>query len=83
MKIHHDYLKVWVATLETQNFSFSAYHTTEQEARFALEQGLQVHGEQFQLESDWWAIYDDSIYVREVALGHAYRLGGDEPIYAP
>jgi hypothetical protein len=83
MKPHHDYFKIWVATLETQNFNFSAYHMTEREARFALEQGLKAHGEQFQLDSDWWAIYEDSIYVREVELGHAYRLGGDQSIYAP
>lgn len=83
MKPHHDYFKIWVATLETQNFSFSAYHMTEREARFALEQGLKIHGDQHQLDSDWWEIYEDSIYIREVALSHAYRDSSDQPIYSP
>jgi hypothetical protein len=83
MKPHHDYVKLWVASLETQNFSFSAYGTTEDEALFALKQGLVTHGHQCQLESDWGDIYDDAIYVREVSLGHAYRYGSGAPIYTP
>jgi hypothetical protein len=83
MKQHHDYQKIWVATLQTQNFSFSAYGTTEKEVLFALKQGLATHGEQFQLEPDWFVIYDDSIYIREVLLGHAYRDTSNQPIFTP
>jgi hypothetical protein len=83
MKPHHDYVKFWVASLETENFSFSAYGTTEDEAMFALKQGLVTHGDQFQIESDWFVNYEDAIYVREATLGHAYREGSHQPIYAP
>ena len=83
MKPHHDYVRLWVASLETQNFSFSAYGMTEDEALFALKQGLVTHGDQCNLEPDWGDIYDDAIYVREATLGHAYREGSHQPIYAP
>jgi hypothetical protein len=83
MKPHHDYVRLWVASLETQNFNFTAYDATEEGALFALEQALKVHAEQYGLETDWWVIYEDSVYVHEVALGHAYRHGSYQPIYAP
>jgi len=86
MKPYHDYVRLWVASMETLNFNFTAYDATEEGALFALKQGLEVHAEQYGLEPDWWTnwpSYEDSINVHEVALGHAYREGSDQPIYAP
>lgn len=81
MKPHHDYLRLWVASLDTQNFNFTAYGSSNNEAMLAIKQGLATHAEQYGLDFDWY--FEEDIIYQEVALGHAYRYGTDEPIYAP
>jgi hypothetical protein len=81
MKPHYDYVRLWVASLETQNFNFTAYGTTKDEANLTLQLGLANHAKQYDLDFDWY--FADDIICQEVALGHAYRYGTDEPIYTP
>lgn len=64
---------LWIATLETNHFSFDAFGATAEDARATLGKGLAAHAEQMQLPEDWYVDYLDDIAVREVRLGHAYR----------
>ena len=68
--------RLFHATLDTRNFSFEAYGSTEAEAREAMRNGLAAHVRAYRLiQSDFDAEYADHITVRAVALGAAYRDG--------
>jgi hypothetical protein len=82
MKPHHDYIKVWVAKLDTRSFEFSAYDATEEGAVFALKQGLANHALRFNLTDDDW-YFEGDIICDQFTLGHAYQYGRDAPIYEP
>lgn len=81
MKPHHDYIKVWVAKMDTRSFEFSAYDTTEQGAVFALIEGLANHAYKYNLAPDWYDV--DDIICDQFTLGHAYQYGLNAPIYEP
>jgi hypothetical protein len=63
---------IYLATAESRNFSFQAIATTEEDARSLLLRGLQQHGEQFNLEPNWWDYWAD-INIQPLTMGEVYR----------
>lgn len=66
---------LWVAALDTRNFSFEGYGETRDAAWGVLVQGLRRHGVQYKLADDWFADSLGDIEPREVKIGAAYRDG--------
>lgn len=68
---------IYIATLETRNFSFEGFGMSDADARAALERGLIAHAKSHHLAPDWWRHndFDDDIQVRGVTFGAAYRDG--------
>jgi len=63
--------KIYLATLESRNFTFKAVGTDERSAKQTLIDGLAVHTEQRRLKSDWWDAGD--INTEALKFGSAYR----------
>lgn len=64
------------ASLETKNFSFEGYGTSEQAARTALFRGLHRHADQCKIDGDVFVKdYIDDIQVQPIRLGVGYRDG--------
>ena len=63
----------WQAALDTRKFSFESYGKTENSARKALLYALKRHGEQYELESDWYQDFTQDIVYRRIVIGQAYR----------
>jgi len=63
--------KIYLATLESRNFTFKAVGTDERSAKQTLIDGLAVHTEQRRLKSDWWDAGD--ICTESLKFGSAYR----------
>ncbi len=70
--------QMFYANLETARFDFSAYGATEAAAMAALKAGLQEHGRQCDLPSDWYDEWIADASVRPIQVGVAYRDG--EPL---
>jgi len=68
-------MALFKATLNADDFDFEAYGTTKISARAALFHGLAKHGKQFNCPPDWFSEYLDSIEIREMRGGVAYRNG--------
>jgi hypothetical protein len=69
---------VWVATLETRNFTFEAAGESEAHARLALVEGLHAHGREYVLPHAWFDRYRDDGQlgrVVEMTLGTCRRDG--------
>jgi hypothetical protein len=66
-------MKFWQARLETRNFSFEAYGTTDEKARDALITAFKKHAAQWKISPDWWEDSATDIGYREIELGRAYR----------
>jgi hypothetical protein len=73
---------IWMAKMDTANFTFSAYDNTKESAVFALQQGLANHAFKFNLPEDWYDL-DSDVVCDVFTLGNAYRYGWDDPIYTP
>jgi hypothetical protein len=73
---------IWMAKMDTANFTFSAYDNTKEGAVFALQQGLANHAFKFNLPKDWYDL-DSDVVCDVFTLGNAYRYGWDDPIYTP
>jgi hypothetical protein len=65
-------MTLYHATLETTNFFFDAYGVTQAEALKAMEDGWREHRRQTGA-SDKWVDVLDSVQVREVRTGSAWR----------
>ena len=67
-------MKIFKAFYDSRNFSFEAYGKTQAIAKATLLEGLQKHGKQYDLDSDWY-LYDgkDDIYFQEIELNVTYR----------
>jgi len=63
--------KIYLATLESRNFTFKAVGTDERSAKQTLIDGLAVHTEQRNLKKDWWT--QDDINTEPLKFGSAYR----------
>ena len=61
------------ATLESTNFTFTAYGQTTSHAVNALKRGLDEHGKQYGLQDGWWKDYSEDIFVKHIELNRAYR----------
>lgn len=64
---------VFIATMETRNFTFTAASDTAAVALAALGDALAIHAKQYGLPADWWGVYD--VNVKTMAFGTAYRDG--------
>ena len=66
-------MKFWQASLDTRNFSFEAYGTTDEKARNVLIAAFKKHAIRSKMTPDWWEAFADGIRYREIELGAAYR----------
>jgi len=66
-------MTLYKATLETRNFSFEAYGTTEGEARLALYSGLNVHAAQYSVTASNVRDLKVDVEVRAIEVGKCYR----------
>jgi hypothetical protein len=70
---------IWVAKLETANFSFEAFGTNGAMATRALKDGLIKHCRQYKVSfSDFMRKYNEEMTVGPRLFGGAYR--GQEPL---
>ena len=69
-------MKIYRAYYDSRNFSFEAYSKTEKSARYHCKQALIRHGEQYDLEPDWF-MYGDSDCIECVPyeMDYPYRDG--------
>jgi hypothetical protein len=72
--------KIYLATLESRNFTFKAVGTDERSAKQTLIDGLAVHTEQRKLNSSWWDHSD--INTEPLKFGSAYRDDDEIPANA-
>jgi hypothetical protein len=61
------------ASLDTTNFSFSAYGESESHAVNALKRGLDQHTTDYGCDVGWWHSYSNDIVVQDIELNKAYR----------
>ncbi|MDK9702451.1 MAG: hypothetical protein OEL20_04875 [Sulfuritalea sp.] len=64
---------MFIASLDTSNFTFTALGETSGEARAALQRGLREHGVQYKLPADWFQEFADAIHLDEVMIGDCLR----------
>lgn len=61
------------ARMETRNFDFEGFGTTEAEARETLDTAILLHAKQYGIRADW--AKDHDITVRRIETGMPYRDG--------
>ena len=67
-------MKIYKAFYDSRNFTFEAYSQSKSSARFHLLTGLRRHGEQYNLEPDWFMIDGhDGIEYREYEMDTPHR----------
>lgn len=67
-------MKIYRAYYDSRNFSFEAYSQSKTSARFHLLTGLRKHGEQYDLDPDWFMFGEsDGIEVVEFNMDTPYR----------
>jgi hypothetical protein len=67
-------MKIYRAYYDSRNFCFEAYSQTKNSAKYHLLQALKRHGEQYDLEADWYMIGDaDGIEVDVYEADQPYR----------
>lgn len=72
-------MKIYRAFYDSRNFSFEAYSQSKSSAKFHLLTGLRRHGEQYDLEPDWFMTGDeDGIEFYEYIMDTPHR--DHEPI---
>ena len=64
-------MKIYRAFYESRNFTFEAYSQTKSSARFHLLTGLRRHGEQYNLEPNWFD--EDGIEFNEYEMDTPHR----------
>ena len=65
--------KIYLATLESRNFSFNAIGTDKRSAEQCLIDGLAIHAEQYKAKPEFWKDYE--IKTEQLTIGTAYRDG--------
>lgn len=63
----------YILTLETENFSFEAHGSTEEQAIEAMGAALAAHGKSYRLPDDWADPYLDGFKTREFVPGAYFR----------
>jgi hypothetical protein len=67
-------MKIYRAYYDSRNFSFEAFSKTENSARYHCKQALLKHGEQCNLDPNWFMIGDsDAIECDQYQLEYPYR----------
>lgn len=67
-------MKIYRAYYDSRNFSFEAYSKVKDSAKYHCKQALIKHGEQYDLEPDWFMFDDvDGIEVDEYDTDYPYR----------
>lgn len=66
-------LKLTKAELETSNFVFEAYGSSNIEAKEALVRLLNKHAEQYRLDTDWYSEYLEDVSYIEFQVGQGFR----------
>ena len=72
--------KIYLATLESRNFSFNAVGTDERSAKQTLIDGLAIHAEKYKAKAEFWKDYE--IKTEAMTFGTAYRDGEAIPANA-
>lgn len=70
---------IYRAYYGSRNFVFEGFGKTEEQAREALQQALDLHESQYQCDPDWYSKTDFEIY--KYAFGVPYRDGEEIVIY--
>ena len=66
-------MKLYKATYESRNFSFSCLDQTKEQALAGLHEGLDIHANQYGLAADWWRRFENDLNVVEMLVGVCYR----------
>lgn len=73
---------MWIATLETVNFSFTALGSTRQASIDAIVTGLKKHGADHGLVRDWWINNDiNTLFLRDGECARDYSVISDARAY--
>lgn len=67
-------LGLYLAILDTRNFSFHALGATEQDARVAMQRGWALHCRQHGMTNNW-GDFKDGVNVFPLAIGQTIRDG--------
>jgi hypothetical protein len=68
---------IFMAELETHNFTFQALGDSVESARGALISGLIEHARQYRLAQSWWSDYSEDIAVFPFVLNVSARRDGE------
>ena len=71
-KSWREYFTMHHARLDTSNYQFDGYGSTDAEARDALRGALEAHGINRKLPSAWWHNFADEIWVEVITSGEGY-----------
>lgn len=68
-------ISLFIAYLETENFTFEGVGASKDEAKKVLIDTLILHGTQYGLPDLWFEYYtqDDGVSIRELVSGKGYR----------
>lgn len=69
---------IYRAKLETRNFSFESFGSTQSIAITAMTNGMKKHAAQHRIsEGQFLADYMDDVEIQPIFLGACYRDGGE------
>lgn len=71
---------IYRALYDSRNFTFEGFGKTENQAREALQQALDLHTLQYDCDPDWY--YPSSIDIYKYELGVPYRDGEEVKVEA-
>jgi hypothetical protein len=64
---------MYLARLETKNFTFETFANSKTEALDQLKRGLTTHGKQRHVNPDWWVEWIEDVYTLKIKMGCTYR----------
>jgi hypothetical protein len=65
--------KLWIATLDTRHFTFTACGVTEAKAREAMEAGWKLHAAEYGDSVAPFSDFEDGVNCLQVQVGKCYR----------
>lgn len=75
-----DAATVYLAEVDSRNFTFRVIGATRNEAIAALVHGLNQHTVQYGCTPDWWRDLKDDFRITAMTIGRAQRDGEDLPV---